>query len=124
MTTRKLYTLYVDLYENGQLIDSRDLSENERIAVFCELEEVWLDMYRFESDRDFIATFGTEEDILYFLTQVNGVSAPFPADCMLREVTIGAPKVNEQTLKLVGDRIPLRLPGYPGRRIEAIFTDI
>jgi hypothetical protein len=124
MATRKVYTLYVDLYENGQLKELGDLSEDEMNAISAEVEELWMDSYQFESNREFLVALNPEEDILYLITRVEGVSAAFPDDCMLREVTIGAPKVNEQTLKLIGDRIPLRLPGYPGRRIEVMVTDI
>ena len=54
----------------------------------------------------------------------NGHHRALPNDCMEREVTIGAPKVNEQTLRLVGDRIPIRVPGFEETRITVIFSDV
>lgn len=125
MTDRKLYSLYIDLYENGQLKDIRDLTEDERDALCAEVEELWMDHYRFEAHRcEFVTGLGDEADILYLLYRKDGVLAAFPEDCRIREVTLGAPKVNERTLKLVGDRIPLRLPGYPLRRYEVQFSDV
>jgi hypothetical protein len=125
MTPRKLYSLYVDLYENGALKEVADFTPNERYAICAELEELWTDHYRFETHRrEFLAGLNPEEDALYLLARENGRPSAFPEDCDLREITVGAPKVNQQTLKLIGDRIPLRLPGYPGRRLEVMFSDV
>jgi hypothetical protein len=122
MTTRKLYSLYVDLYENGSLKDVRDFTDEERDAICMEIEEIWVDHYRFETHRrDFVATIGHDDDIIYLIAYENGRQCAFPEDCTLREITIGAPKKNEQTLRLMGDRIPLRIPG---RRMSVIFSDI
>jgi len=125
MTPHKIYSLYVDLYENGSLTNIADLTPNERDAICAEIEELWMDHYRFEAHRrEFIAGVSHDEDMLYLIARENGCQCAFPADCEIRELTIGAPKVNQQTLKLMGDRIPLRLAGYPGRRLEVMFSDV
>jgi hypothetical protein len=126
MASRKLFSLFVDVFENGARMEVGDLTEDERDAICAEIEELWMDHYRFEAHRrEFIAALSHEdEDIIYLLARENGRPSAFPPDWDIREVTIGAPKVNEQTLKLVGDRIPLRLPGYPGRRLEVQFSDV
>ena len=123
MTDRRLYSLYIDLYENGHLRDIRDLTEDERDAISVEIEDLWMDHYRFDAHKcDFRV--GTSEDMMYIVYYEDGYHCAMPHDCGIREITIGAPKINQQTLKLVGDRIPLRLPGYPGRRYEVIFSDV
>lgn len=125
METRKTYTLYADLYENGRKMRLHDLNVDEQSAILSELEDLWMDTYCFQAHlREFIAAISREDDDVYLCVMENGVQAAFPDDCLTRELTIGAPKVNEQTLKLVGDRIPLRLPGYPARRFEVLFSDI
>lgn len=125
MTDRKLYCLYIDLYENGSLKDIRDLTSDERYAICAEIEDIWMEQYCFHAYRDeFIVGLNRDEDTMYLLYRKNGETTHLPLDCDLREVTIGAPKVNEQTLKLVGDRIPLRLRGYPARRYDVLFSDI
>lgn len=125
METWKTYQLYADLYENGSKLNLRDLSEDEQTAVLYELEEIWMDAYRYDIQTcEFIAALSREDDDIYLYFQKNGIHHAMPNDCLTREMTIGAPKVNEQTLKLVGDRIPLRLPGYPARRMEVLFSDI
>jgi hypothetical protein len=125
METRKTYTLYADLYENGRKIDIRDLNVDEQTAILSELEDLWMDTYCFQAHlREFIAAIGRDEEDIYLCAMEDGVQSAFPDDCLTRELTIGAPKINEQTLKLVGDRIPLRLPGSPAHRFEVLFSDI
>lgn len=125
MASRKLYSLYVDLFENGFLKDIRDFTEDQRDAIYAEIEELWMDHYRFEAHRnEFIIGLNREEDAVYLLYRKDGQQAAFPDDCMLREITVGAPKVNQETLKLIGDRIPLRLPGYPATRVYVQFADV
>lgn len=125
MEPRKTYTLYADLFENGREVNIRDLDDNEQTAILSELEDLWMDTYRFQAHlREFIAAIGREEGDVYLCAMEDGIQSAFPDDCLIRELTIGAPKVNEQTLRLVGDRIPLRLPGYPARRFEVLFSDI
>jgi hypothetical protein len=125
MEHRKTYQLYADLYENGRKVNIRDFDADEQTAILSELEDLWMDTYCFQAHkREFIAAISHEEDDIYLCATENGIQSAFPDDCMRREVTMGAPKVNEQTLKLVGDRIPLRLPGYPARRFEVLFSDI
>jgi hypothetical protein len=125
MASRKLYSLYVDLFENGFLKDIRDFTDDQRDAIYAEIEELWMDHYRFEAHRnEFIIGLNREEDAVYLLYRKDGQQAAFPDDCMVREITVGAPKVNQETLKLVGDRIPLRLPGYPATRVYVQFADV
>jgi hypothetical protein len=125
MASRKLYSLYVDLFENGFLKDIRDFTDDQRDAIYAEIEELWMDHYRFEAHRnEFIIGLNREEDAVYLLYRKDGQQAAFPDDCMLREITVGAPKVNQETLKLIGDRIPLRLPGYPATRVYVQFADV
>jgi hypothetical protein len=125
MEPRKTYQLYADLFENGRKVNIHDLDEDTQGAVLYELEDLWMNAYCFQAHlREFIAAIGREEDDVYLCVMEDGVQSAFPDDCLTREITIGAPKVNEQTLKLVGDRIPLRLPGYPARRLEVLFSDI
>ena len=125
MASRKLYSLYVDLFENGFLKDIRDFTDDQRDAIYVEIEELWMDHYRFEAHRnEFIIGLNREEDAVYLLYRKDGQQAAFPDDCMLREITVGAPKVNQETLKLIGDRIPLRLPGYPATRVYVQFADV
>lgn len=123
MTDRKLYSLYIDLYENGQLKDIRDLTEDERDAICMEIEDLWMDHYRYDAHKCEFRV-GTSEDMMYIVYYEDGHHRALPGDCEIRELTIGAPKINQQTLKLVGDRIPLRLPGYPARRLEVMFSDV
>jgi hypothetical protein len=125
MASRKLYSLYVDLFENGFLKDIRDFTDDQRDAIYAEIEELWMDHYRFEAHRnEFIIGLNREEDAVYLLYRKDGQQAAFPDDCMVREITVGAPKVNQETLKLIGDRIPLRLPGYPATRVYVQFADV
>ena len=125
MASRKLYSLYVDLFENGFLKDIRDFTDDQRDAIYAEIEDLWMDHYRFEAHRnEFIIGLNREEDAVYLLYRKDGQQAAFPDDCMLREITVGAPKVNQETLKLIGDRIPLRLPGYPATRVYGQFADV
>jgi hypothetical protein len=125
MADRKLYSLYIDLFENGHRVDIPDLSEDERTAICLEIEDLWTDQYLFDAHRnDFVVGLSPDEDMLYLVHRTGGHQAAFPADCGIREITVGAPKVNQQTLKLIGDRIPLRLAGYPGRRVEVMFSDV
>ena len=126
MATHKFYSFYVDVYENGARKEIGDLTDDERDAICMEIEELWMDHYRFEAHhREFIAALSREDDdIIYLLTRDNGRPCAFPEDCTIREVTVGAPGVNEKTLKLVGDRIPIRMPGYPGRRFKVQFSDV
>jgi hypothetical protein len=125
MASRKLYSLYVDLFENGFLKDIRDFTDDQRDAIYAEIEALWMDHYRFEAHRnEFIIGLNREEDAVYLLYRKDGQQAAFPDDCMVREITVGAPKVNQETLKLVGDRIPLRLPGYPATRVYVQFADV
>ena len=125
MASRKLYSLYVDLFENGFLKDLRDFTDDQRDAIYAEIEELWMDHYRFEAHRnEFIIGLNREEDAVYLLYRKDGQQAAFPDDCMVREITVGAPKVNQETLKLIGDRIPLRLPGYPATRVYVQFADV
>jgi hypothetical protein len=125
MASRKLYSLYVDLFENGFLKDIRDFTDDQRDAIYAEIEELWMDHYRFEAHRnEFIIGLNREEDAVYLLYRKDGQQSAFPDDCMLREITVGAPKVNQETLKLIGDRIPLRLPGYPATRVYVQFADV
>jgi hypothetical protein len=125
MASRKLYSLYVDIYVNGALKELDDFTEDQRDALCAEIEELWMDHYRFDAHtREFIAGRTREEDMLYLIHRIDGIQAAFPEDCWIREVTVGAPKVNEQTLKLLGDRIPLRLAGYPELRLAVQFSDI
>jgi hypothetical protein len=122
MEPHKTYQLYADLFENGRKIDIRDLSGDEQTAVLCELEDMWMDTYCFQAHlREFIASISRDDEDVYLCAMEGGIQTAFPDDCMLREITIGAPKINERTLKLVGDRIPLRLPA---RRLEVLFSDI
>lgn len=122
MESRKTYQLYADLFENGRKIDIRDLSEDEQTAVLYELEDMWMDTYCFQAHlREFIAAISRDDEDVYLCAMEDGIQSAFPEDCMFREITIGAPKINERTLKLVGDRIPLRLPA---RRLEVLFSDI
>lgn len=125
MTDHKLYALYIDLYENGSLKDIRDFSETERDAICMELEDLWMDQYLFEAHKScFVVGLNHEEDTIYLIYKEGSQQRALPGDCLIREVTVGAPKVNQETLKLVGDRIPLRLPGYPARRLEVLFSDV
>lgn len=125
MESHKTYTLYADLYENGRKVSLCDLDENEQTAILSDLEDLWMDTYCFQAHmREFIARVGRDDDDIYLYVTEHGRQTAFPDDCLIRELTIGAPKVNEQTLKLVGDRIPLRLPGYPARRLEVMFSDV
>jgi hypothetical protein len=125
MEPRKTYQLYADLYENGRKVNIRDLNVDEQNVILSELEEIWMDTYCFQAHlREFIAAISRDEDDVYLCAMEDGVQSAFPDDCLTRELTIGAPKINEQTLKLVGDRIPLRLSGYPARRLEVLFSDI
>lgn len=125
MASRKLYSLYVDLFENGFLKDIRDFTDDQRDAIYAEIEALWMDHYRFEAHRnEFIIGLNREEDAVYLLYRKDGQQAAFPDDCMVREITVGAPKVNQETLKLIGDRIPLRLPGYPATRVYVQFADV
>ena len=125
MAARKIYSLYIDLFDNGFQTDIRDFAPEVRDAIYAEIEELWMDHYRFEAHRnEFIVGVNHDEDMLYLLYRKDGIPAAFPEDCAIREVTIGAPKVNQQTLKLMGDRIPLRIPGYPTHRILAQFSDV
>lgn len=125
MTDRKLYSLYIDLYENGSLKEIADLSSDERDAICAEIEDLWMDQYCFQAyQNEFVVGISPEEDMLYLVYRKEGQPSYLPVDCGIREITIGAPKINQKTLKLIGDRIPLRLPGYPGRRYEVIFSDV
>jgi hypothetical protein len=125
MAAHKIYSLYVDVYENGHRKEVADLTQDERDALCLEIEDLWMDHYRFEAHRrEFIVGINHDEDMLYLITKDRGAQCAFPDDCMLREITLGAPKVNQQTLKLMGDRIPIRMPGYPGRRLEVQFSDV
>jgi len=125
MASRKLYSLYVDLFENGFLKDIRDFTDDQRDAIYAEIEDLWMDHYRFEAHRnEFIIGLNREEDAVYLLYRKDGQQAAFPDDCMVREITVGAPKVNQETLKLIGDRIPLRLPGYPATRVYVQCADV
>lgn len=125
MTDRRLYSLYVDVYENGALKDIRDFTEEDRALLCIEIEDLWADHYRFlPRTHRFVVGLTSDHDVLYLIYQEDGYHSAFPNDCEIREITIGAPKVNQQTLKLIGDRIPMELPGYPGRRLEVMFSDI
>ena len=125
MTDRKLYSLYIDLYENGSLKEIADLSSDERDAICAEIEDLWMDQYCFQAHtNEFVVGVSPEEDMLYLVYRKEGQPSYLPLDCGIREITIGAPKINQTTLKLVGDRIPLRLPGYPARRYEVMFSDV
>lgn len=118
----KIYSLYIDLYENGQLKDVRDFTPDERDAICAEIEDLWMEQYAFEAHtREFRVGMNSDEDLLYLVYYEHETMRALPPDCGYREITIGAPKVNQKTLKLVGDRIPLRLPG---RRLEAVFSDV
>lgn len=121
-TRMALYYLYVDLYENGAQTSITDFTADERDVICMEIEELWMDTYLFRPHtREFIAALNQDEDDLFLYATENGLRSALPSDCRNREVTIGAPKINEQTLKLVGDRIPIRVPG---RRLEVMFSDI
>lgn len=125
MTSRALYSLYIDLYENGHLKDIRDFTEDERDAICMEIEDLWMDQYRYDTRKcEFRVGMNPDGDMLYLVSYEDAYHCSLPGDCMIREVTIGAPKVNEETLKLVGDRIPLRLPGFPLRRLHVQFSDV
>ena len=125
MEPRKTYQLYADLFENGRKVNIRDLDEDEQNAILYELEDLWMDAYRYNAHKcGFYAAISRDEDDIYLYYREDAYQRPMPDDCLTREITIGAPKVNEETLKLVGDRIPLRLPGYPARRLEVLFSDI
>jgi len=89
MASRKLYSLYVDLFENGFLKDIRDFTDDQRDAIYAEIEELWMDHYRFEAHRnEFIIGLNREEDAVYLLYRKDGQQAAFPDDCMLREITV------------------------------------
>lgn len=125
MATHKTYQLYADLFENGRKVTLYDLSEDERDAVLCEIEDLWMDIYHYTAHRqEFVAVPSQDDEDIYLLLKEDGFHTHLPLDCLTRELTIGAPKINERTLKLVGDRIPLRLPGFPARRIEVLFSDL
>lgn len=125
MESRAIYQLYVDVFENGVEKDIRDFTEEQKSALCDELEELWMEQYRYDWHKCcFVVSINRDEDMLYLTYMENGCHRALPEDCMIREVTVGAPKVNEQTLRLVGDRIPIRLPGFDDTRITVLFSDI
>jgi hypothetical protein len=117
MTDRTLFCLYVDIYENGSWKDLRDVPR-ETITALCQaIESLWNPTYH--SQREFTALPNEEGDILYLLYLEGGRTAAFPKDLETREITVGAPG---KTLKLVGDRIPIKVPGLS--RVDVQFSDV
>lgn len=122
MTTHRIYSLYVDVFENGRETDLRDLSPQTREALKAGIEELWRPT--FNSTQEFKVFENQEGDMLHVVFYQNGIQAAIPEDWVDREVAFGAPGVNEQILKLIGDRLPLLIPGYGWDRIEVQFSDV
>lgn len=125
MESRNVYHLYVDVFENGVAKDIRDFTEEQKSALCEELEELWMEQYRYDWHKCcFVASINRDEDMLYLYYMERGCHRAMPEDCMERELTLGAPKGNEQTLRLVGDRIPIRVSGFEDNRITVMFSDV
>ena len=122
MTDRTIYSLYVDLFENGFEKDLRDFSAEQRAALKAAIQELWSPTLH--SKREFVAMENQDGDLLHLIYYENGIQAPFPQEWMTREVVTGAPFKNEQFHKLVGDRIPLLVEGFGPHRIQVQFADV
>lgn len=122
MADRKTYLLYVDVFENGQRKDVRDFSSQTLEALCMAVEDLWSPTYH--SKREFVAFPGDDSDHLYLVYYEKGIQAPFPADWAERTITVGAPKINERLLNLVGDRIPIGGERLGWNRIEVQFSDV
>ena len=65
MESRAVYHLYVDIFENGVEKDIRDFTEEQKSALCEELEELWMEQYRYDWHTCcFVASINREEDML------------------------------------------------------------
>ena len=122
MTDRTIYSLYVDIFENGFEKDLRDFTSSQRRALIAAIEELWSPTLH--SKRKFMACENPDGDMLHLVFYENGIQAAFPEEWMSREVVTGAPFKNEQFHALVGDRIPLTVEGFGANRIQVQFADV
>ena len=122
MTDRNIYCLFVDLFENGQRKDVRDLPKQTLDALCMAVEDLWSPTYH--SKREYIAFPSDDGDHLYLVYYDHGIQSAFPSNWADRTVTVGAPKVNERTLNLVGDRIPVGGGRLGWTRLEVQFSDV
>lgn len=117
MNDRKIFCLYVDVYVNGSWKNLQDVPEDGLFAICEAIEDLWNPTYH--SRREYSALPNEERDIIYLVYLEDGASTPFPAGTSEREITVGAPG---KTLKLVGDRIPIKVLGTD--RIHVQFSDV
>jgi len=120
--THRMYSLYVDVFENGYETDIRDLPPQQLEALKDAVRELWSPT--FNSTQEFKVFENEDGDMLHVVFYVNGVQTAIPEDWVDREIAFGAPGVNEHILKLVGDRLPIRMPGFGWGRIEVQFSDV
>ena len=86
------------------------------------IQELWAPT--FNSTQEFRVFENQEGDMLHVVFYQNGIQSAIPEDWVDREMAFGAPGVNEEILRLIGDRIPVRLPGYGWGRIQVQFSDV
>ena len=120
--THRMYSLYVDVFENGHETDIRDLPRSQLEALKDAIRELWSPT--FNSTQEFKVFENQDGDMLHLVFYQNGIQSAIPEDWVDREIAFGAPGVNEQILKLVGDRLPIRMPGFGWGRIEVQFSDV
>ena len=120
--THRIYSLYVDVFYNGFETDIRDLPKPQLEALKDAIRELWSPT--FNSTQEFKVFENQEGDLLHLVFYEKGIQSAIPDDWIDREVAFGAPGVNEQILKLVGDRLPIRMPGFGWDRIEVQFSDV
>ena len=122
MTTHRMYSLYVDVFENGFERNIRDLSPEQLEALKDAIQDLWSPT--FNSTQEFKVFENQEGDMLHVVFYQNGIQSAIPDDWVDREVAFGAPGLNERILKLIGDRLPIRMPGFGWGRIEVQFSDV
>ena len=122
MTTHRMYSLYVDVFENGFERDIRDFPRSQLEALKDAIQELWGPT--FNSTQEFRVFENQEGDMLHVVFYQNGIQAAIPEDWVDREVAFGAPGVNEEILRLIGDRLPIRMPGFGWGRIQVQFSDV
>ncbi len=120
--THRMYSLYVDVFENGFERDIRDLPHDQLEALKDAIRELWSPT--FNSTQEFKVFENQEGDMLHVVFYQNGIQSAIPEDWVDREIAFGAPGVNEHILKLIGDRLPIRMPGFGWGRIEVQFSDV
>ena len=114
--------LRVTIYHNGCEANYYELySDDERSRLRKAIEDLWTPTYN-SNCKFFLCDHisdGRAQPVIYY--GVGDDIEDIPKEWMNKTYRFGAPGVNERTLKLVGDRIPIDMGQSTLEKIEVMF---